>query len=96
MGTLTPDDRVSEGEHGCWSFWCPACNEAHVVNGGWSFNGNRIAPTFHPSIAVSTNDPTGIALCHSMVTDGNISYCPDCTHAFAGKTLPLAPWKESR
>jgi hypothetical protein len=32
--------------------------------------------------------------CHSFVTDGNIAYCPDCTHALAGKTVPLPPWDD--
>ena len=27
--------------------------------------------------------------CHSFVTDGNIFYCPDTTHALAGQTVPL-------
>lgn len=27
--------------------------------------------------------------CHSWVTDGNIQFLNDCTHALAGKTVPL-------
>lgn len=35
-------------------FWCPGCNEMHVIttNPGWSFNGDYDKPTFNPSILV--------------------------------------------
>jgi hypothetical protein len=36
-------------------FWCPGCNEAHVVSvnpGGWTWDGNADAPTFSPSVLV--------------------------------------------
>lgn len=29
------------------------------------------------------------AVCHLFITDGTIQYCPDCTHALAGKTVPM-------
>ena len=29
------------------------------------------------------------SLCHSFVTDGNIEFLNDCTHALVGKTVPL-------
>jgi hypothetical protein len=28
-------------------------------------------------------------VCHSFVTDGNILFLGDCTHALAGKTVPI-------
>lgn len=28
-------------------------------------------------------------VCHSFVTDGNIQFLSDCTHALAGQTIPL-------
>lgn len=37
-------------------FWCPGCDEAHVVKTGagsgprWGYNGNPDAPTFTPSV----------------------------------------------
>ena len=71
----------------------------------WGFNGNGDAPTFTPSVLVNggrrmTDDeyeriragekidlpPT---VCHSFVTDGNIQFLGDCTHALAGQTVPL-------
>lgn len=46
-------------EGGRVSFWCPGCDEAHViyVEGphAWSYNGNPDAPTFNPSVLVTGN-----------------------------------------
>lgn len=36
--------------------------------------------------------PDGKALdacCHYILTDGILNFCPDCTHALAGKSVPL-------
>ncbi|ANZ49188.1 putative ammonia monooxygenase [Erwinia phage Machina] len=33
-------------------------------------------------------------VCHSFVTDGNIQFLNDCTHALAGKTVPLPELQE--
>src|SRR5574337_834951 len=30
-----------------------------------------------------------VKICHSHVTDGKITFCPDSTHALAGKTVDL-------
>lgn len=30
--------------------WCPGCDEAHVINDTWQFDGNMERPTFSPSI----------------------------------------------
>lgn len=35
------------------------------------------------------------AVCHSFVTDGQIQFLDDCTHALAGKTVPLPVWDQS-
>ena len=34
-------------------FWCPGCESMHVVDSGWTFNGNYDRPTFTPSILVT-------------------------------------------
>lgn len=31
------------------------------------------------------------SVCHSFVTDGQIQFLGDCTHALAGQTVPLPP-----
>lgn len=43
-------------EGGRLGFWCPGCEEMHVVvhgAGGWSWNGSGERPTFAPSILVT-------------------------------------------
>jgi len=36
-----------------YSWWCPACEEVHAVNGSWTFNGDVDRPSFRPSIRVT-------------------------------------------
>jgi hypothetical protein len=83
------------------SFWCPGCDGAHAVQIRgkqplWSYNDNPSAPTFTPSIRViqlSQRDGEQVReVCHSFVTDGQIKFLGDCTHALAGQTVPLPEW----
>jgi len=70
----------------------------------WTFDGNVDAPTFSPSILVrydhwvppatpenmNRGPQTKVAhVCHSFVRSGRIEFLGDCTHAFAGKTVPI-------
>lgn len=56
MGVLSKLLRTDEA--GRLMFWCPGCDEAHVVSladgsgRGWTYNGNPDRPTFSPSILV--------------------------------------------
>jgi hypothetical protein len=82
------------------SVWCPACDEAHAFS-GWTFNGDREAPTFHPSMRVryyegDPADPASNRVCHSHLVDGIWKYLPDCTHAMAGKDVPAPDWDDHR
>lgn len=86
-------------------FFCPGCKCGHHVTTKlkncaqgplWSWNGSLDAPTFSPSVLVTTSLPQGRGLpdvprgtCHSFVTDGKIQFLGDCTHELAGKTVPL-------
>lgn len=84
--------------------YCPACEEAHSYRtdgqgkANWTFNGNAERPSFTPSMLIRwgakvpgyenwKDDPGGT--CHYFLTDGQISYCGDSTHALAGKTVAL-------
>lgn len=79
--------------------WCPACEELHDFavdqpfrNGArWTFDGNAEAPTFVPSMNITVGPfPDGhTAVCHYFLTAGQIIFLGDCTHALAGKTVPL-------
>lgn len=86
--------------------YCPACREMHDYavegpqrNGAqWSFNGDYERPTFTPSMRISwgMGADRPVRQCHYFVTDGQIRYCADSTHALAGLTvnLPDVPAKE--
>lgn len=76
----------------------------------WTWNGDRERPTIQPSILVRgfvrvTDDQHARIMsgekvepvpfvCHSFVTDGQIQFLGDCTHALAGKTVPIPEWPE--
>lgn len=70
----------------------------------WGFNENMDSPTFTPSINISwgkeadpkSGEPEGLppdngwsGRCHSVVTNGQISFCNDCTHELSGQTIEL-------
>lgn len=68
--------RTMEGNGLC--FWCPGCNQMHVVTvaphpASWGFNGDFEKPTFTPSVLVRGTVP---------LTDQQI------THYQATKVLP--------
>jgi len=43
--------RTIEGDR--LGFWCPGCEEMHVVTSSWTFNGDYDKPTFSPSVLVT-------------------------------------------
>ena len=55
--------------------------------GNWSWNGDVDKPTLKPSIL--TDNGEGGIRCHSFVNDGMVKFLADCSHEFAGQTLPL-------
>jgi|GEM_PF-475315 hypothetical protein len=71
-------------------------SEGRSIN--WNFDGNLEMPTFTPSLNQTTGSlamsnykdgdipPTR---CHSIVTNGKIQYCGDCTHSYKGQTIDL-------
>ncbi|RVD39051.1 ammonia monooxygenase [Mesorhizobium sp. M4A.F.Ca.ET.020.02.1.1] len=99
-------------EGGRLMFWCPGCDEAHVIGPSWTFNGNFDRPTFQPSVLVTgvqkiTDEEYDRVMagekieprplrCHSFVTDGQIQFLSDCTHARAGQTIALRAFDEDQ
>jgi hypothetical protein len=55
---------IRRAEGGIFTFFCPACECAHGVTNGWSFNFDFKKPTFTPSILVRgyTISPEGRAM----------------------------------
>ena len=74
-----------QGNHAGWMIFCPGCDEYHIFDKRWTFNGDLEKPTFTPSYLSKTQD----TVCHSFVTDGAIRYLGDCTHKLKGQTVDL-------
>jgi len=88
---------------GIFIFTCPGCKIDHAVhtkfknNCGamWSFDGNRIKPTFNPSLLVRWPRPNkGDMVCHSFIRNGKIEFLSDCTHPLAGQTVDIPPYED--
>lgn len=72
-------------------FWCPGCEEIHIVTPAWTFNGNYTRPTFSPSVLVTYDGADKQTRCHSFIHNGSIEFLNDCTHKLAGQTVALIP-----
>jgi ribosomal protein L37AE/L43A len=91
---------TSEDKEYGYNFVCPACKRAHMIRTQniegenkaiWNFNGDVSNPTFTPSLKLSypANEDMKAFCCHSIITNGKITFCNDCSHAFAGKTVDM-------
>ena len=73
--------------------------------GHWAWNGDCERATVLPSIlirivpllVVPTDRPDAglVHVCHSRITDGQIQFLGDSTHALAGQTVELPEWEDS-
>ena len=63
-----------------------------VENPLWTWNGDFERPTIEGSIKVTGGPEGARTVCHSVVTDGVINFCPDCTHAMRGRAVRLEPF----
>jgi hypothetical protein len=88
---ITGDDSM------LWSFWCQGCERSHWIGKGWTWDGNREAPTVSPSVLVRYPGPdagTGDAppaVCHLFIRAGRLEFLSDCTHKLAGQTVQMEP-----
>jgi hypothetical protein len=67
--------------------FCPGCKCGHVFDERWTWNGDKVKPTFSPSMLVSADDPK--CRCHSYVRNGNIEFLSDCAHELRSQSVPL-------
>lgn len=73
------------------SFRTPGCFYFRMIPVGenekpsWKWNKNVNKPTLSPSLLAQA----GKDRCHSYIKDGEIQFLMDCSHEFAGQTLPL-------
>jgi len=85
VARLTPDGELE--------WFCPGCKREHrvpVVGGrAWLWNGSTTRPTLEPSVKIL---PTLVhPLCHSVLTDGAIHFCNDCSHGLGGTLFVMEP-----
>lgn len=75
-------------------WFCPGCKMHHQIPceipGSWDWNSDLENPNVYPSIFVNRGQscPSEPA-CHSLIFKGTIQFMTDCTHALAGKTVPM-------
>jgi hypothetical protein len=73
-----------------YTLQCPACHQRHNVDARWVFNGNFESPTLNKSVNIRAIDEGNVIYCcHFTLTNGQITYHNDCTHALVGKTVEL-------
>jgi hypothetical protein len=85
-----------------YAFHCLGCACSHgiPVEGpqAWGWNRSVETPTFTPSILVRwVKEVDGKPLpmvCHSFVTDCQIKFLSDSTHALAGQTVEIPDWED--
>jgi hypothetical protein len=98
-------ERTKEFGPNQYGITCPACAMGHMLKGwtfngnlerptftpSLLVTGQLRFPTDEELERITTGEKVDIpdGICHSYITDGNIQYLTDCTHAFAGKTLEL-------
>ena len=71
--------------------FCPGCRCGHSYDPSrWQWNGDKIRPTFTPSMLVNRDDPK--SRCHSYITNGMMQFLPDCFHELKNQTVALRPF----
>ena len=79
-------------------FLCPGCDRAHAITiessipeKNWKWNGSFDRPTIEPSIKATWEfgEERVKHCCHSVITDGKITFVDDCTHSLKNTTVSL-------
>lgn len=78
-----------DGQPDGWIIFCLACNDYHVLDYRWTFNGNFESPSFTPSLRITPPQESSRPSCHSWIESGTIKYYEDSTHGMAGQTTEL-------
>lgn len=91
MGQLSKVLRDAEGQR--LIYWCQGCDMAHSVrlkpDGPHTWDGNAQAPTFVPSVLYNAEQFKDGRICHTFIRNGMVEFLNDCTHRYAGQTVPL-------
>lgn len=46
--------KMAKSDNGRTMFWCPGCQEHHWIDSTWQITGGDVAPTFSPSVLVTS------------------------------------------
>jgi len=95
---------VGDGAHPCWSYnnnpGRPTFTPSILVPGRqFTAKGQADYEAWYAAGCPKNEDGTlhefesADTTCHSFVTDGQIQFLSDCTHALAGQTVPLPDFK---
>lgn len=102
---VSPDDRVAilpdHGREVALRFMpglpCPVMIGLSGPSPAWTWNGDKHAPTFSPSILTRLPWEGREVVNHVFIRGGKIQYLNDCSHEYAGKTIDLprlSEWPE--
>ncbi|MBE7172344.1 MAG: hypothetical protein INR73_17285 [Williamsia sp.] len=83
---------------GKFVFYCPGCQANHVINTNpkngrphHTLSGSCYKPTIRASVLSAGKRELNTPHCHSMITDGFISFFHDSSHFLSGRTVELQP-----
>lgn len=94
--------KMHKDARGVLLFDCPGCGMLHAVYpqgctadnpARWTWNGSLDSPTLTPSLSARWTEHGHERHCHSFITDGQIQFCGDSTHALADQTVPIPEWE---
>ena len=94
MDIVRVNSKFGRTEQAIW-FYCPGCDMLHaffvVGTYVWSWNESYDNATFSPSLknTCRRGSKTTDDVCHLFLNNNHIEYLSDCTHAYAGKTIPV-------
>jgi hypothetical protein len=80
-----PENELAPG----WLIFCPGCGLYHVISDRFYFNDKPDRPSWMPPVVLRSGVGADATVCSFIVTNGQIKYAADSTHAMRGKTAEL-------
>lgn len=80
-------------DDGKYTFWCPGCNDLHVLDDEYTVSGPAENPTIKPAVYEWDDH----IICHVSIYRGKLRYLPDTSHELSEQTVPMCPvpvWME--
>jgi hypothetical protein len=74
-------------DDGKFTFFCPGCNDLHVLDDEYTVSG----PYERPSVKPAVYEWDDHIICHVSVHMGKLIYLPDTSHELSEQTVPMCP-----